>query len=391
MRFVENNADLEQLCRELNVQPFVTVDLEFVREKSYFSKLCLIQLGWVDDAAIIDPLASEINLQPFFELMHNESVLKVFHSGRQDIEIIYNLSGKVPSPIFDTQVAAMVFGFGPSVSYDNLVREITKVELDKSSRLTDWQKRPLDARQLEYALRDVTFLIPCYEYLVRRLEKEGRRHWIDEELNALLDENLYRPDPEHAWLKIRHTAHSQRFLSVLKELAAWRERRAIKYDVPRKTILKDDILLNIAAAAPRTLEELAAARNVRADVAKGKLGVEIVAAVNSALENGTNVDLRKVDRERQVKIPAGVTALIEVLRLLLKIKSEQYGVVEHLIAGESDLKEIACGNNDKTNPALQGWRYDLFGRYALAFRKGDASIRYDTTLKQIVIVEKDDA
>jgi len=391
MKFVENNADLKQLCRELSDQPFVTVDLEFVREKSYFSKLCLIQLGWLDDAAIVDPLAAGINLQPFFALMQNEAVLKVFHSGRQDIEIIYNLSGKVPFPIFDTQIAAMVLGFGPSVGYDNMVRKITKVELDKSSRLTDWQKRPLDARQLEYALRDVTFLIPCYQYLVRRLEKEGRTHWIDEELNALLDERLYQPDPEHAWLKIKHTAHSQRFLSVLKELAAWRERRAMKYNVPRKSILKDDILLNIVAAAPRTLEELAAARNVRADIAKGKLGVEIVAAVNSAFENADSIDLRKADRERQVRIPAGVAALMEVLRLLLKIKSEQYGVVEHLIASESDLKEIACGHNDKTNPALQGWRYDLFGQYALAFRRGEASIRYDSILKQIVIVEKDEA
>lgn len=388
MKFIDNNIELKSLCDELNQQSFITVDLEFVREKTYYSKLCLIQVGWLDNAAIIDPLASDLNLEPFFAVMQNPSVLKVFHSGRQDIEIIYNLTGQIPTPVFDTQIAAMVAGFGSSISYDNLVRAITKVELDKSSRLTDWSKRPLSAKQLEYALRDVTFLIPCYQYLEKYLQENGRTHWIDEEMAALCDVNIYKSDPDSVWQKIRHTAHSGQFLSVLKELAAWRERRAEEHNIPRQTIIKDEMLVNIAALAPKTNEDMAKVRNIRSDVAKGKLGTEIIEAVRKALSHPFSNELKKIDREKEIHIPRSACALIEVLKLLLRIKSEQCGVVARLIASEKDIRDIACGNNDKTNPALQGWRYEIFGKDALSFRKGQSAIQYDTTAKDIVIAEK---
>lgn len=385
MRIIETTADLQQLCTELKTQEFITVDSEFVREKSYYPKLCLIQVGWLDDAAIIDPLAPGLDLSSFLKIMQAENVLKVFHSGRQDIEIFYNLSGKVPSPVFDTQIAAMACGFGASVSYDNMVHKITGVELDKSSRLTDWSKRPLDNKQLEYALRDVTFLLPCYQYLRDYMREHGRTHWIDEEMAALRDENLYRIDPDMAWLKIRHSVHSAHFLRVLKDLAAWRERRAIKHNTPRQSVVKDDMLVNIASVAPRTVEELQKARYIHKDIVNGKLGQEIIEAVREAMQKPLDPNLRKIDRAKQVNIPGAASALAEVLMLLLKIKSEQLQVVPHLIANEKNLRDIACGNDDKTNPALLGWRYDVFGKEALAFRKGLATISYDTNARDIVI------
>lgn len=385
MRIITNTADLKTLCRELEQQSFITIDSEFVREKTYYPKLCLIQIGWIDNAAIIDPLSPEMEFSAFTEILSNKNILKVFHSGRQDIEIFYNLTGKIPTPVFDTQIAAMACGFGSSVSYDNLVRAITQVDLDKSSRLTDWSKRPLEKKQLEYALRDVTFLIPCYQYLDAYLKKHGREHWIDEETATICDENLYKPNPDNAWQKIRHSAHSLQFLSLLKEIAAWRERRAMRYNVPRHSILKDDILLNIVAAAPKTLEEIENVRNIDRNLARGKLGKEILEVLDKARQTPYSSELRKIDRARQINIPGSASALVEVLRLLLKVKSEQNGIVPHLIANEKNLRDIACGTEDKNNPALTGWRYEIFGKFALSFRKGQAAVKYDSVTKEIII------
>lgn len=387
MRIIENTQDLIALCSELNKQKFITVDTEFVREKTYFSEVCLIQVGWTDDAAIIDPLVKDIDLSTFFEVLQNKDVLKVFHSGRQDIEIFYNLSGKVPTPIFDTQIAAMACGFGVTVGYDTLVHLITGVELDKSSRLTDWSKRPLQKNQLEYALRDVTFLIPCYEYLDKYLKENNRTDWIKEETEYLLNEDLYIPQPDKMWLRIKHSAHSLQFLTVLKELAAWREKRAIKCNTPRKSLLKDEILVNIASCAPKTIEELANVRYIKPDIVKGKLGKEVLEVVNLALEKPADKNLKKIEKERHVSVSGNVAALLEVLRLILKIVSEQNNVVDFLIADDDNLRDIANGNNDKTNPALKGWRYEVFGKYALDFRKGKSSIRYNNLKKQIEFIE----
>ena len=384
MRLIDHNEALVQFCDELKTQKFITLDTEFVREKTYFPKLCLIQIAYKDGAAIIDPLAPDINLQPFFKILTNEKILKVVHSGRQDIEIFFQLMGKMPKPLFDTQIAASVCGFGRCISYSSLVQEITKIELDKSSRLTDWSLRPLDNNQLEYALRDVTFLIPCYEYLSKYLKDHNRESWIKEETGALLDEQCYVVDPDSVWQKIKHSAHSTHFLSALKELAAWRERRAMKYDIPKRSILKDEVLVAIASSNPKTQEELKQVRNIRADVANGKMAAEILDALDIARHLPMTGELKKIDRERRVHIPAGAAALTELLKLVLKIKCEQEGVIESVVADESELRDIACGN-DEGNIALQGWRYELFGKDALAFRKGLASLSYDTIKKKIVV------
>lgn len=384
MRLIQSSEDLKKLCLELNIKDFITVDTEFVREKTYYPRLCLIQVGFQDDAAIIDPLAKGIDLEPFFDILQNEKVLKVFHSGRQDIEIFYNLTGKTPKSVFDTQIAASVCGFGRSIGYGTLVESITKIELDKASRLTDWSLRPLDEKQLEYALRDVTFLIPCYEYLKQYLHDHRRESWIEEETNSLLDPKLYENDPDTAWLKIKHSAHSGRFLSALKELAAWRERRAMKYNVPKRSIIKDEALVALASSLPKTMEDLRQVRNIRSDIIGGKLATEILEALEQARHSSITSDLRKIEKERHVKIPCGAMALTEVLKMLLKIKCDQEGVIETVVAEEDDIKDLACGN-DKDNPLLSGWRYELFGKDALAFRKGIASLSYDTTNKKVVV------
>ena len=390
MRFIDNNADLKSLSSELESQEFITIDTEFVREKTYYPKLCLIQVGWRDGAAIIDPLASGLRLEPFFDVLHNDKVLKVFHSARQDLEIFYHLTGKIPAPVFDTQIAASVCGFGYHISYDALVQGVTKTELDKSSRLTDWSLRPLDNNQLEYALRDVTFLIPCYDYLVKYLNNHQRTSWIEDETKALLDEACYRPNPDTAWQKIKHSAHSAHFLSILKDLAAWRELRAMQYNIPRKTIIRDELLVAIASSLPKTMDDLKKVRNMRSDIAGGKLGEEILDVLDKARHKPIETELKKIDREKQVKIPCGAMALTEVLKLLLKIKCDQEGVIQTVVAGDQELRDFACGN-DKDNPILQGWRYELFGKDALAFRKGIGYLCYDTVNKKIVInIQKKD-
>ena len=388
MRLIDNTPALKEFCEELSHEAFITLDTEFVREKTYYPKLCLIQVGYKNGAAVIDPLAPHIDLKPFFKLLKDENILKVVHSGHQDIEIFYNLTGQTPKPVFDTQIAASVCGFGRCVSYDALVYAVTKIELDKSSRLTDWTLRPLDQKQLEYALRDVTFLIPCYEYLVKYLNEHNRESWINEETAELIDERCYQIDPECAWQRIKHSAHSTHFLSALKALASWREKRAMKYDVPRRSILKDDILLAIASTNPKTTQDLKSVRNIRGDIAEGKLGNEILEVLEQARHAPMMHDLKKIDRERKVHIPGNAAALMEVLRLLLKIKCDQEGVVQSVVADEQDIRDIACGN-DADNPALKGWRYEFFGKDALAFRKGLASISYDTQTKSIVINVKE--
>lgn len=256
MKLIENTSELISFCQELNRKPFIAVDLEFLREKSYYAKLCLIQVAAPDTAAIIDPLAPGIELEAFFAVLHNPEVVKVFHSGRQDIEIIYHQAGFIPEPLFDTQTAAQVFGFGEAISYENLVKTILGIQLDKSCRLSDWSLRPLDAKQLEYALSDVTHLVPVYEHLRGKLAESGRGHWLDEEFAALADPETYIVHPEDVWQKIKHRSHNGRLLTVLRELAAWRERRAQSKDTPRQSIIRDDCLLNIAAACPDCREDL---------------------------------------------------------------------------------------------------------------------------------------
>lgn len=373
MLLIENTEDLSQLCNRLSKNDFVCVDLEFLREHTYFAKPCLIQIASIAEAAAIDPLAENIDLNPFFELMTNNEVTKVFHSGRQDIEIIYNLSHKIPSPLFDTQIAAQALGFGESISYENLVHHILNIELDKSSRLSDWSKRPLSEAQLNYALSDVTHLVNIYQSIITSLTKENRLDWISDELKNLADEANYKIEPYNIWQKMRHRSHSPLFLTTLRELAAWRELRAINKDVPRQSFIKDDVLINICAAHPACKEELATVRGMRHDIAIGKIGDEII----DVMQN-----IKELPKDLYVTVPkikdsfSGDGPLLELLKMLLKIVAQEQRIVPRLIASEDDLKSFCIDSNTPT-PFMSGWRYEIFGRPAQDILKGETAISYD--------------
>lgn len=379
MKLIENTEDLKKFCEELKKQKFVTVDLEFLREKTYYAKLCLIQVAHKNDAAIIDPLASGIDLTPFFKILEDKKIIKVFHSCRQDVEILYNLTGKIPAPIFDTQIAAMVCGFGESVGYESLVKKILKTDIDKTYRLSNWGIRPLEDTQLEYALSDVTYLINIYEYMRDYLEKHKRIHWLDEEMEHLMDPDTYVTDPEEAWQKIKHRSHNTKYLTMLRELAAWRERRAQRKNVLRQAIIKDEALLNIAAIAPESHEQLEQIRNMRKDILSGKIADEIIEVVKGAktIAPEDYVQLPKVNTNPKFSV-----ALFELLKLLLRIISQEEGVVAKLIANDEDLREFAS-LNDENNPILKGWRMEIFGKYALKLRSGETSVSYNPKKKNI--------
>lgn len=382
MQIITDNQSLEELCKNLSRHPFVTVDLEFIREKTYFPILCLIQIASEEQTAIIDPLAEGINLQSFFDLMKNPNVIKVFHSCRQDVEIIYELSGIIPQPLFDTQVAAMVCGFGESISYERLVKAVVGIELDKTDRLSNWQLRPLDEHQLQYAAGDVTHLINIYKYLTAEMARKNRTHWIDEEMEILSRGDTYIIPPEEAWLKIKHRSHNAKVLSALRDLAAWRELRARDKNVPRQNILKDDILIMIATAFPQNKDELMQIRGMRKDIAVGKLADEMLEVLSH-----TVVDTKIVKQNKNENIPA-VPALYELLKMLLKIVSQKEGVVARLIASDTDIQKLAAFK-DKNNPTLIGWRQEIFGLQALKLRNGDLSVRYSPEQKDIEFVSRE--
>ncbi len=380
MKLITTTAELNDFCKSLENDKFITVDLEFLREKTYYAKLCLIQVGSEKNDVIIDPLAEDINLQSFFDLMQNQNVVKVFHSGRQDIEILYNISGKIPQNIFDTQVAAMACGFGESISYENLVRFVCKAELDKTCRLTNWSKRPLDEKQLNYAICDVTYLKDIYLFLKKKLEHNKHEECCFEELKILSDENTYETDPKDAWKKIKHRSHNVRFLTLLRELAAWREERAKRKNLPRQNIVKDECLLNIASECPTTHEQLANIRNMRKDIVEGKLAVEILQVVENFKKLSAK-DYVKLETEGGGNYCPG---LLELMKLLLKLKSLETGIVARLIATEDDLKRLASFD-DKQNPLLSGWRFDVFGKDALLLRDGKIAFGFDAKRKNVKI------
>lgn len=384
MKIIENTKDLLHFCEGLNKEPFVTIDLEFLREKTYYAKLCLIQVASLNDAAIIDPLAKGLEMEAFFAILHNPNIIKVFHSGRQDIEILYNLAGFIPEPLFDTQLAAMVCGFGESISYENLVKNILEIELDKSCRLSNWSLRPLDDSQLQYALSDVTHLVHIYEYLRDKLASSGRLHWLDEEVETLKNPDTYVVNPHEAWQKIKHRSHNNHYLTILRELANWREKRAQHKDIPRQSVIKDDCLLNLAALCPACYEELEQIRNIRQDILSGKLAPEILDVITQAKKIPSS---QYVKLEREKTLLPGANALYELLKLLLKIRSQEQGVVAKLIASDDNLKDLASFS-DRNNPILKGWRMKIFGQDALALRNGELSISYNKQQHCVELTKK---
>lgn len=369
MELITTTGALTDVCDRLAKHSVITVDTEFLRETTYYPLLCVIQLASAEDAVVIDALAEGIDLKPFFDLMANESVLKVFHAARQDIEIIFHRAGIVPHPVFDTQVAAMVLGYGDSIAYDALVERITGHRPDKTHRFTDWSRRPLTEDQANYALADVTYLRDVFAALDADLKKRGRSDWVSEEMEVLTSPRTYDFHPERAWERLKTRVRKPKELAVLMEVAAWREAEAQSRDVPRSRILKDDAIGDIATHAPATIEKLAHLRSIPKGFEKSKWGQDIVAAVQRGIARDPH-DLPKLEKPRG---SANGSATVELLKVLLRMTSERHGVASKVIATVDDLEQIAI-SDDADVGALHGWRRELFGEAALALKRGQLAL-----------------
>jgi len=372
MKLITTTADLADACARLASHPFVTVDTEFLRETTYYPKLCLIQLASPDEAVLVDPLAPELDLAPFFGLMVNEAVVKVFHAARQDLEIVWMLGRVLPTPLFDTQVAAMVCGYGDSVGYEQLANDLAKARIDKSSRFTDWSRRPLNEAQLVYAEADVTHLRDIYRALKADLEQTGRESWVAEEMAVLNSPATYEVKPENAWQRLKGRIRKPKELAVLMELAAWREREAQHRDVPRQRVLKDDALMDIVQRAPRSVEALAELRSVPNGFERSRSGGEVLAAI----ERGLALDPKTLPRLERERGRGGNGAVLDLLKVLLKAVAEAERVAPKIIASSDDLEAIAA-DDEADVPALQGWRRGVFGEKALALKSGELGLRIE--------------
>ncbi|KNY17709.1 ribonuclease D [Shinella sp. SUS2] len=370
---IETTAALAEACETLARSEYLTIDTEFLRETTFWPELCLIQLAGPEIEVIVDPLAKGLDLAPFFALMANPAVLKVFHAARQDIEIIVNRGDLIPHPIFDTQVAAMVCGFGDSVSYDQLVQKIKSVHIDKSSRFTDWSRRPLTEKQLEYALADVTHLRDVYLALKEKLEAAGRSLWLTEEMAVLESRETYDLHPDDAWKRLKMRVKKPIELAVLQKVAAWREREARGRNVPRSRILKDDTIYEIAQQQPADAEALARLRTIPKGWERSQSGAALLEAITEALAI-PKTDLPRLPR--QAHVPEGAAAASEMLKVLLKIVSEKEGVAAKIIANSDDLEKIAVDGEKAEVAALSGWRRELFGETALNLITGKVALRF---------------
>lgn len=370
---IETTAALEDACRALAQSDFITIDTEFLRETTFWPQLCLIQMASPTMEVLVDPLAKGLDLKPFFELMANSAVIKVFHAARQDIEIIHHLGNLVPHPIFDTQVAAMVCGFGDSVSYDQLVQRVSGAQIDKSSRFTDWSRRPLSEKQLDYALADVTHLRDVYAALKEQLEREGRADWLTEEMAILESASTYDIHPDDAWLRLKARLRKPSELAILKFVAAWREREARNRNVPRSRVLKDDAIYEIAQQQPKDVEALSRLRTVPKGWERSSSGTAVIEAVNAALA------LPKAEMPhapKQSRSPEGTGAAVELLKVLLRLISDKEGVAAKVIANTDDLEKIASEGETAEVAALSGWRRELFGETALKLISGGVALRF---------------
>ena len=374
MDLIKTQEELESVIDALARSEFVTVDTEFIRETTFWPELCLIQMAAPGVTALIDPLADGLDLAPFFRLMADERVLKVFHAARQDIEIVFHRGGLIPHPVFDTQVAAMVCGFGDNVSYDQLVQKITGAQIDKSSRFTDWRHRPLSEKQLVYALADVTHLIDVYLHLKAELEREGRAHWLNEEMDILTARETYDPHPEDAWKRLKMRVRKPVELAVMQAVAAWREREARERNVPRGRVLKDDALYEIAQQQPRDAAALARLRTTPKGWERSSTATALIAVVNGALD---------MPKEKMPKLPKqqpnqeGSSAAAELLKVLLRIVAEREGVAAKVLASSDEIDRIAAEGESAEVPALHGWRREVFGEEALKLVRGEIAIKFD--------------
>ena len=367
MSLITDTAGLADFCRQIAESPYITVDTEFMRERTYWPRLCLVQVAATEDlAAAIDPLAG-LDLAPLFTLLADPRMLKVFHAARQDLEIFFHLMGRLPAPVFDTQVAGMVCGFGDQVGYETLVTKLARVRLDKASRFTDWSLRPLSERQIDYALSDVIHLRPVYERLRERLEANGRAAWLDEEMAVLTDPQTYDMEPMNAWRRIKVRGGNGRFLAVLRELAAWRERLAQSRDIPRNRVLRDEAMLEIAHHLPNSIADLNRTRGLGRSFAESAAGGEVLVAVARGCAAPAE-ELPEPDVKRE--LPRRVAPIAELLKVLLKMKCDDHDVAQRLVASSADVEAIAAFGEEADVHALKGWRRQVFGEDALKIREG---------------------
>ncbi len=384
---ITTTSELAEFCARAQERDYVTVDTEFLRERTYYSKLCLVQLALPGedeaDAVLVDPLAEGLSLEPLYDLFRDTSVVKVFHAARQDLEIFYVEGGVIPAPLFDTQVAAMVCGFGEQAGYETLVRKIARASVDKTSRFTDWSRRPLSEAQKAYALADVTHLRQIYEFLADRLRATGRQGWVEEELGVLTDPETYISRPEDAWKRVKTRTSSGRFLAIVRELARFREGYAQSRNVPRSRVFKDDALLELASTRPRSLQDLGRSRLLQREARRGEISEGILAAVQAGLDCPPEEFPVAAERGRQMQVNP---ALADLLRVLLKAKSENAGVAQKLIANASELDRIAAGQREVRS--LTGWRAEVFGRDAIRLCDGEVALAVQgNTVDVIEIVE----
>ena len=373
MKTLTTTQELAEFCSDAAGHPYITVDTEFLRERTYYSKLCLIQIAYPgegdENAVLVDPLSADISLEPLYDLFRNEAVIKVFHAARQDLEIFFIDAGVIPKPLFDTQVAAMVCGFGDQVGYETLVRKVAKQSLDKSSRFTDWSRRPLTDAQKTYALADVTHLRVIYEKLAAKLAKNKRAHWVEEELQTLTNPETYITRPEEAWKRVKTRTNSARMLGIVRALAEFREAHAQSNNIPRNRVFKDDALIELASTKPQSFDDLQRSRLLLREARKGEIAKGILTAVASALALQPE-QLPQVDKKEDV--PDSNPALSEMLRVLLKAKTEHLGVAAKLVASASDLDAMAAG--ERNLDMLRGWRAEVFGGEAKRLCQGEIGL-----------------
>jgi ribonuclease D len=382
---ITTTAELAVFCEKLKGQPFVAVDTEFMRETTYWPKLCLVQAASAEEAAAIDPLAPDLNLEPLLRLLADTTIIKVFHAARQDIEIFNNL-GVIPQPLFDTQIAAMAAGFGDQVAYDSLVRQMLRIDIDKGSRFTDWSRRPLSDAQLKYALADVVHLAELYPKLRARLEREGRLPWVAEEMAGLVNPALYDSDPANAWKRLKPRKFSARYLAAFKAVAAWRERTAQERDQPRGRILKDEAIDEIATQLPLEPEAFNRLRSTPKGFGGSRFGAELISVLKTVLDN-PEAHAPEVEREPRREPAPG--AVIELLKVLLKARAEDANVAPKLIATVADLEKLAVDDSADVD-ALHGWRRRVFGEDALKLKRGELALVLDGSRVRVVELEPEE-
>ena len=372
MHYVKDTKELIKICSKLQKSKILSIDTEFIREKTYWPKLCLIQIYNGSEKIIIDPLSNDIDLRPFFKILSNKEILKIFHSGRQDIEIFYNLTKKIPKNVYDTQIAAMVCGFGESVGYESLVSQILGRKIDKSSRLTNWSNRPLSSKQIDYAISDVTHLYDIYPIIKERIISNKRESWLKEEIKILTSKKTYDSNPNEAWRRLKYKNLNKKAIGVLVELAKWREVKAQDKNLPRGNILRDDAIYELCSAQPKNKNEMI---NLRTLNRKGPLRKEFTDEIIRIIKIGKSIkrdDLPKIKPTK--KLPMGISSRVSILKILLDNVSEEFGVAQKLIANKNDLQELILSDNANIK-TLKGWRYKIFGKKAIDFKNGKISIR----------------